>query len=81
MSVGWGELELYSFIVYLVCIFRRPFLVYYTSVVIVLDYAHRETILPLNPALKSLYGFKDYSSIFTWERKPIDLPAIFVFDW
>ena len=54
---------------------------YYTSIVIVLDYAYRESILPSNLALESLYSSKDYSSIFAYKRKAIDLPAIFVFDW
>jgi hypothetical protein len=54
--------------------------VYYTSVVVVLNYVHRESILPSNPVLESLYSSKDYSSIFAYKRKAIDLPAIFVFD-
>jgi hypothetical protein len=54
--------------------------VYYTSVVIMLNYVYRESILPLNLALESLYNFKDYSSIFAYKRKAIDLPIIFVFD-
>jgi hypothetical protein len=54
--------------------------VYYTSVVVVLNYVHRESILPLNPALKSLYSSKDRSSIFAYKHKAIDLPAVFVFN-
>jgi hypothetical protein len=54
--------------------------VYYTSVVIMLNYAHREFILPSNPALESLYSSKDRSFIFAYKYKAIDLPAVFVFD-
>jgi hypothetical protein len=54
--------------------------VYYTNVIIVLNYIYKEFILPLNLALKSLYSFKDYSFIFTYKRKAIDLLIIFVFD-
>jgi hypothetical protein len=54
--------------------------VYYTSVVVVLNYIHRESILSLNLALKSLYNSKDYSFIFAYKYKAIDLSAIFVFD-
>ena len=80
MSVDWGELKLYSFVFYLVRILCRPLLVYYTSVVVVLDYIYREAVLPSNPALKSLYYFKDRSSIFTYKYKLIDLPAVFIFN-
>ena len=51
---------------------------YYTNVVIVLDYIHRETVLPSNSALESLYYSKDRSSILTSKREPIDLPTIFI---
>jgi hypothetical protein len=54
--------------------------VYYTSVVVVLNYIHRESILSSNPALESLYNSKDRSSIFAYKRKAIDLLAIFVFN-
>jgi hypothetical protein len=54
--------------------------VYYTSVVVVLNYVYRESILSLNLVLESLYSFKDYSSIFACKRKAIDLSAIFVFN-
>jgi hypothetical protein len=54
--------------------------VYYTSVVVVLNYVHREFILPLNPVLESLYSSKDYSSIFAYKYKAIDLLAVFVFN-
>jgi hypothetical protein len=54
--------------------------VYYTSVVVMLNYVYKESILPLNPALESLYSSKDYSSIFAYKYKAIDLPAIFVFN-
>jgi hypothetical protein len=46
----------------------------------VLNYIHRETILPSDLALESLYSSKDYSFIFAYKRITIDLPAIFVFD-
>ena len=51
---------------------------YHTSVVVVLDYVHRETVLPSNPALESFDYSKDRSSVFTSERKPVELPAIFI---
>jgi hypothetical protein len=54
--------------------------VYYTNIVVVLNYVYRESILPSNPALESLYSSKDYSFIFAYEYKAIDLPAVFVFD-
>jgi hypothetical protein len=46
----------------------------------VLNYVYRESILPLNLVLESLYSSKDYSSIFACERKAIDLLVIFVFN-
>jgi hypothetical protein len=55
--------------------------VYYTSVVVVLNYIYREFILSLNLALESLYSSKDYSFIFAYKYKAIDLPAVFVFNW
>jgi hypothetical protein len=54
--------------------------VYYTSVVIVLNYVYREFILSLNLVLKSLYSSKDRSFIFAYKYKGIDLSTIFVFN-
>ena len=80
MSVGWGELKLYSFVFCPARILCRSLPVYHTSVVVLLDYAHRETVLPSNPALESFDCSKDRSSVFASERKPVELPAIFILD-
>ena len=53
---------------------------YHTSVVIVLNHAHRETVLSSNPALESFDYSKDRSSVFINERKPVELSAIFILD-
>jgi hypothetical protein len=46
----------------------------------VLDHVYRETVLPSNPALESFNCSKDRSSVFISERKPIELPAVFILD-
>ena len=80
MSISWRELKLYSFVFCPARILCRPLLVYHTSVVVVLNYVHRETVLPSNPALESFDCSKDRSSVFASERKHVELPAIFILD-
>jgi len=80
MSISWGELKLYSFVFCLAYILYRPLSVYHTSVVIMLDYAYRETVLSSNSALESFDCSKDRSSVFINKRKLVELPAIFILD-
>jgi hypothetical protein len=80
MSIGQGELKLYSFVFCLVRVLYRLLLVYYTSVVVVLDFIYRETVLSSNPALESFNYSKDRSSVFNSERKPVELSAVFILD-
>ena len=51
---------------------------YHISVVVVLNHVYRETVLLSNSALESFDYSKDRSSVFTSERKPVELPAIFI---
>jgi hypothetical protein len=43
-----------------------------------LNYIYRETILPINPALKPFNSPKDCSSVFIYKYKPKELAAIFI---
>ena len=53
---------------------------YHISVVVVLNHVYRETVLLSNSALESFDYSKDRSSVFTSERKPVELLAIFILD-
>jgi hypothetical protein len=46
-----------------------------------LNYIYRETILPIDLALKSLNSPKDYSFVFIYKYKSKELAAIFVLNY
>jgi hypothetical protein len=46
-----------------------------------LNYVYRETILPINLALKPFNSPKDYSSVFIYKYKPKELATIFILNY
>jgi hypothetical protein len=54
--------------------------VYHISVVVVLNHVYKETVLLSNSALESFDYFKDRNSVFINKRKPVEFPAVFIFD-
>jgi hypothetical protein len=46
-----------------------------------LNYIYKETILPINLALKPFNSLKDFSSVFIYKYKPKELAAIFILNY